>query len=43
MTNEELEVSVGDEAFWDPHDAAVGAAWAAPGVIDVDDRLVVEY
>ena len=43
MTNEELEVSVGDEAFWDPHDAAVAAAWAAPGVIDVDDGLVVEY
>jgi hypothetical protein len=42
MTNEDLEVSVGDEAFWDPHDAAVAAAWAAPGVIDVDDRLVVE-
>ncbi|HEX9316534.1 MAG TPA: hypothetical protein VN986_05335 [Actinomycetota bacterium] len=42
MTNEELELSVGDEAFWDPHDAAVAAAWAAPGVIDVDDRLVVE-
>ena len=43
MTNEELELSVGDEAFWAPHDAAVAAAWAAPGVIDVDDRLVVEF
>ena len=42
-TNEEPELSVGDEAFWDPNDAAVAAAWAAPGVIDVDDRLVVEY
>ena len=43
MTNEELELAVGGEAFRDPHDAAVAAAWAAPGVIDVEDRLVVEY
>lgn len=28
---------------WAEHDEAVAAAWSAPGVIDVDDRIVVEY
>lgn len=41
MMNEELGLCVGDEAFRDPHDAGVPAAWAAPGGIGVD-RLVVK-
>jgi osmotically-inducible protein OsmY len=28
---------------WSEHDAAVSAAWAAPGVSVVDDRLAVSY
>jgi osmotically-inducible protein OsmY len=28
---------------WVEHDAAVNAAWAAPGVRDVEDRIVVDY
>ena len=28
---------------WVEHDAAVNAAWAAPGVRAVDDRIVVDY
>jgi osmotically-inducible protein OsmY len=28
---------------WLEHDAAVNAAWAAPGVSAVDDRIVVDY
>jgi osmotically-inducible protein OsmY len=33
----------GTVSSWAEHDAAVGAAWAAPGVADVDDRLLVSY
>jgi osmotically-inducible protein OsmY len=33
----------GTVSSWAEHDAAVGAAWAAPGVSDVDDRILVEY
>jgi osmotically-inducible protein OsmY len=33
----------GTVASWAEHDAAVGAAWAAPGVRDVDDRILVDY
>jgi osmotically-inducible protein OsmY len=28
---------------WANHDAAVAAAWAAPGVSDVEDRIIVDY
>jgi len=28
---------------WVEHDAAVNAAWAAPGVRAVDDEIVVTY
>jgi osmotically-inducible protein OsmY len=28
---------------WAEHDAAVDAAWAAPGVSDVDDHILVSY
>ena len=33
----------GNVRSWAEHDAAVNAAWAAPGVSDVDDRLFVAY
>jgi len=35
-----LKGSVGS---WSEHDAAIAAAWAAPGVADVDDRISVRY
>ena len=33
----------GTVGSWFEHDAAVAAAWAAPGVVAVDDRILVEY
>jgi osmotically-inducible protein OsmY len=33
----------GNVRSWAEHDAAVNAAWAAPGVSNVDDRLYVAY
>lgn len=33
----------GAVSCWDERDAAVAAAWAAPGVAAVEDRIVVEY
>jgi osmotically-inducible protein OsmY len=33
----------GNVRSWAEHDAAVTAAWAAPGVTDVNDRLTVFY
>jgi osmotically-inducible protein OsmY len=29
--------------WWVEHDAAVNAAWAAPGLRDVEDRIMVDY
>ena len=28
---------------WAEHDEALAAAWAAPGVAQVDDRILIEY
>jgi osmotically-inducible protein OsmY len=28
---------------WSEHDEAMATAWSAPGVTDIDDRIVVEY
>ena len=33
----------GTVSSWADHDEAVNAAWAAPGVIDVEDRILVAY
>jgi osmotically-inducible protein OsmY len=33
----------GTVSSWAEHDEAVAAAWSAPGVIEVDDRIVVAY
>jgi osmotically-inducible protein OsmY len=33
----------GNVRSWAEHDAAVAAAWAAPGVTDVNDRLTIFY
>jgi osmotically-inducible protein OsmY len=33
----------GSVRSWAEHDAAVGAAWAAPGVSTVEDQLLVSY
>lgn len=34
---------VGTVSSWAEHDETVAAAWSAPGVIEVDDRIVVAY
>jgi len=33
----------GDVGSWSEHDAAIAAAWAAPGVANVNDRISVRY
>jgi len=33
----------GEVSSWAEHDEAVAAAWEAPGVTHVDDRIVVDY
>ena len=38
-----LVVLSGTVSSWAAHDHAVAAAWSAAGVIDVDDRIGVEY
>ena len=36
-------ILAGAVSSWAEHDEAVAAAWSAPGVTEVDDRIVVEY
>jgi osmotically-inducible protein OsmY len=36
-------VVAGTVHSWAEHDEAIAAAWSAPGVTDLDDRIVVEY
>ena len=36
-------ILAGVVSSWAEHDEAVAAAWSAPGVTEVDDRIVVEY
>ena len=36
-------ILAGAVSSWAEHDEAVAAAWCAPGVTEVDDRIVVEY
>jgi osmotically-inducible protein OsmY len=36
-------VLTGSVRSWAEHDAVVAAAWAAPGVTDIDDKLTVQY
>jgi osmotically-inducible protein OsmY len=38
-----LVVLSGTVSSWAEHDAAVAVAWSAPGITDVDDRIVVAY
>jgi len=33
----------GTVSSWAEHDEAIDAAWAAPGVTFVDDRMTVSY
>jgi osmotically-inducible protein OsmY len=33
----------GTVSSWSEHDAAIAAAWAAPGVTNVDDNIAVDY
>ena len=38
-----MVILAGTVNSWAEHDEAVAAAWCAPGVHEVDDRIVVEY
>ena len=38
-----LVVLSGAVSCWAEHDAAVAVAWSAPGITDVDDRIMVAY
>jgi len=42
-TRGNMVILSGAVSSWDERDAAVAAAWAAPGVAAVEDRIVVEY
>jgi osmotically-inducible protein OsmY len=36
-------ILAGAVSSWAEHDEAVAAAWSAPGITEVDDRILVEY
>jgi osmotically-inducible protein OsmY len=36
-------ILAGAVSSWSEHDEAIAAAWSAPGVTEVDDRIVIEY
>ena len=36
-------ILAGAVSSWAEHDEAVAAAWSAPGVTEIDDRILVEY
>jgi osmotically-inducible protein OsmY len=36
-------ILAGAVSSWAEHDEAVAAAWSAPGVTEVDDRIVIDY
>jgi osmotically-inducible protein OsmY len=38
-----LVVLAGAVSCWAEHDAAVAVAWSAPGITDLDDRIMVAY
>ena len=38
-----LVVLSGAVSSWAEHDAAVAVAWSAPGITDIDDRIMVAY
>ena len=38
-----MVILAGAVSSWAEHDEAVAAVWSAPGVTEVDDRIVVEY
>ena len=38
-----MVVLSGAVSCWAEHDAAVAVAWSAPGITDVDDRIMVAY
>ena len=38
-----MVVLSGTVSCWAEHDAAVAVAWSAPGITDVDDRIMVAY
>ena len=42
-TDEGIVTVSGHVRSWVEHDAAINATWSAPGVVDVDDRIVVEH
>jgi len=42
-TSDGSVILAGAVSSWAEHDEAVAAAWSAPGVTEVDDRIVIEY
>jgi osmotically-inducible protein OsmY len=42
-THDGIVAVTGTVSSWSEHDAAIAAAWAAPGVTNVDDYVTVDY